>query len=105
MRPLGGRAGFRSSEAVQGGRDGGRESVLGPFDKHILLPIYLTSVGGEPGTGLLALSRCPPRMHLSVLHFFQAVVRLLPVLGGALQRENVRATRRQDNISEISSPL
>ena len=80
-------------------------SALDPFDKHIMLPTYTTSVGGEPGTGLLAFSRCPPRMHLSVLHFLQAVVRLLLVLGGALQRENVRATRHQDNISEISSPL
>lgn len=38
--------------------------------------------------------------------FFQAVVRQLLVLGGGVQRrENVRATRSQDNISEISSPL
>lgn len=79
-------------------------SALGPFDKHIMLTCT-TSVGGEPGTGLLAFSRCPPRMHLSVLHFLPAVVRLLLVLGGAPQSENVRATRHQDNISEISSPL
>ena len=96
---------FQKLRGSPGGRDGGGESVLGPFDKHSMLPIYLTSVGGEPGPGLLALSCYPSRMHLSVLHFFQAVVRLLPVLGGAPQRENVRATRRQDNISEISSPL
>lgn len=57
------------------------------------------------GAGLLVFP-CRPRGCVCLFCiFFQAVVRQLLVLGGAQQRENVRATRRQDNISEISSPL